>query len=120
MACDRRQDMSRRGDRVADLLRGELSSLLLDGMRDPRIRLATISAVEVTGDLRLARVRVSVLGGDDDRDRCIEALQHARGFLRKKLASRTMLRHTPELSFELDRGAEYAERITSLLDGGAL
>jgi ribosome-binding factor A len=112
--------MSRRSDRVADLLRGELSSLLLDGMRDPRIRLATISTVEVTGDLRLARVKVSVLGEDDDRNGCIEALQHASGFLRTKLASRIKLRHTPELSFELDRGAEYAERITSLLEGGAL
>ena len=111
--------MSRRSDRVADLLRSELSSLLLDGMRDPRIRLATISGVEVTSDLRLARVRVSVLGEDDDRDTCIEALQHARGFLRTKLASRIKLRHTPELAFELDRGAEYAERITSLLEGGA-
>ena len=112
--------MSRRSDRVADLLRCELSSLLLDGMRDPRIHLATISVVEVTGDLRHALVRVSVLGEDDDREGCIEALQHARGFLRTKLAARIKLRHTPELSFKLDRGAEHAERITSLLDGGAL
>ena len=108
--------MSRRTDRIADLVRAELSALLLDGLRDPRVRLATVSSVDVTTDLRWARVKVSVLGGDKERDECVEALQHARGFLRKRLASSLQLRMTPELTFELDRGAEYAERITSLLE----
>ena len=108
--------MSRRTDRIADLVRAELSALLLDGLRDPRVRLATVSNVDVTGDLRWARVKVSVVGSDTEREECVEALQHARGFLRKKLARSLQLRLTPELTFELDRGAEYAERITSLLE----
>ena len=108
--------MSRRTERVSDLLRAELSAVLLDSLRDPRIRLVTVSNVEVTADLRWAKVKVSVLGSDDVRLRCVEALQHARGFLRRQLASRLDLRVTPELSFELDRGAEYAERISTLLE----
>ncbi len=108
--------MSRRTDRIADLVRAELSALLLDGLRDPRVRLATVSHVEITADLRWARVRVSVLGSDAEREDCVEALQHARGFLRKRLAGSLQLRLTPELTFELDRGAEHAERIASLLE----
>ncbi len=111
--------MSRRTDRIADLVRAELSALLLDGLRDPRVRLATVSSVNVTPDLRWARVKVSVLGSDADRNECVEALQHARGFLRKRLARSLQLRMTPELTFELDRGAEYAERITSLLENSS-
>ena len=109
--------MTRRSDKVADLVRSELSSLLLQSLRDPRIQLASISEVDLSADLQVAKIRVSVLGADEDRDACIEALQHARGYLRKKLASRMNLRHTPELSFVLDRGAEHAERIAALLDG---
>ena len=108
--------MNRRVERVSDLLRAELGALILSDLHDPRIRLATVSTVDMTKDLRRAKVRVSVLGNDDERQLCIAALQHACGFLRTRLASRLRLRFTPELLFELDRGAEHAERITTLLE----
>ena len=108
--------MSRRTQRVEDLLRAELSELILREVQDPRVRLATVSAVDVSPDLRHARVRVSVLGEEDQRAATVEALQHARGFLRSRLAPRLRLRVVPELVFELDRGAEYSQRITDLLE----
>lgn len=108
--------MSRRTGRVGDLIRAELSELLLRHVQDPRIRLASVTEVDVTQDLRRATVKVSVLGEENERVETIEALRHARGFLRTELAHRLRMRVTPELLFELDRGAEYSQRISDLLE----
>ena len=109
--------MSRRTDRVSDLLRAELSDLLLREVHDPRVKLASVTAVEVTSDLRRAVVRISVLGDDAQRQGTLEGLRHAKGFLRTELAHRLRLRATPELIFELDRGAEHSQRISDILEG---
>lgn len=108
--------MSERIDRVADMMRAELSGILLREMKDPRVKLATISEVRVTRDLAHAKVFVSVLGSDEERDACIATLQRAAGFLRSALAKHTRLRTTPELHFELDRGPEYSQRIEQILE----
>lgn len=108
--------MSRRSDRVGDLIRAELSDLLLREVKDPRVKLASITEVDVTSDLRRAVVKVSVLGEEEHRLETVEALRHARGFLRTELAHRLRLRVTPELNFELDRGAEHSQRISELLE----
>lgn len=108
--------MSRRTDRLGDLVRAELSELLLRDVKDPRVKLVSVVAVELTGDLRHAVVKVSVLGEESARLSAVEALEHARGFLRSELARRLRLRSTPELHFELDRGAEYSQRISDLLE----
>ena len=108
--------MSRRTDRVADLIRGELSFLLLKDVHDPRIRLVSVVGLSVSPDLRHATVKVSVLGTDEHREGTIEALRHARGFLRTELAHRLRMRTTPELVFELDRGAEHSQTISDLLE----
>ena len=108
--------MSRRTDRVDDLIRQELSQLILRELADPRVRLATVSAVHVTPDLRKARVEVSVLGEEPTREAAVAALRHAAGFLRRQLGSRLRLRATPELDFTLDRGAEHSAHIASLLE----
>jgi ribosome-binding factor A len=109
--------VSRRTDRVSDVLRAELSDLLLREVHDPRVKLASVTAVEVTSDLRRAVVRISALGDDAQRQETIEGLRHAKGFLRTELAHRLRLRATPELVFELDRGAEHSQRISDLLEG---
>lgn len=109
--------MSRRTHRVEDLLRAELSTLILRRMNDPRVRLASISQVDVSPDLRRARVLLSALGSDRERQECLEALRHASGFLRSQLARG--LRHMksiPELLFELDQGPEYSQHISSILE----
>jgi ribosome-binding factor A len=109
--------MSRRTDRVADVLRAELSDLLLTAVHDPRIRLVTVTEVAITPDLRRAVVKVSALGSDAEREAAVAGLQHARGFLRSELARRLKtMRVTPELLFELDRGAEHSQKISDLLE----
>jgi len=108
--------MSRRTDRVEDLIRAELSQLILRELHDPRVRLATVAEVHVSPDLRRANVSVSVMGEDAAREGAVAALQHASGFLRRQLGSRLRLRATPELHFTLDRGAEHSVHIASLLE----
>lgn len=108
--------MSRRTERVADLLRGELAQLLLSRVHDPRIKLVSVTDVDVSPDLRRAVVKVSVLGEEEERIGAVEALHHARGFLRSELAHRLRMRVTPELVFELDRGAEHSRKIADLLE----
>lgn len=109
--------MSRRTDRVADLVRAELSQIILRRLQDPRVRLTTISQVSLSPDLRHARVGVSVVGDETERQASLEALQHAAGFLRSQLAlGLSRMRNVPELQFELDRGAEISQRISELLE----
>lgn len=108
--------MTRRTERMSDLVRAELSDLILREIKDPRIRLVSLTGVEVTSDLRRAVVRVSALGDDAQREAAVEALRHARGFLRTELSQRLRTRATPELVFELDRGAEHSQKISDLLE----
>lgn len=109
--------MSQRTQRIGDQIRAELAELMLRELRDPRVKLATISRVEVSPDLSHAIVRVSVLGDEAQRTAAVAGLEHARGFLRRELARRLSLRLTPELRFLLDRGAEHSQRIDELLAG---
>ncbi len=108
--------MSQRTDRVGDLLRAELASIIQREMRDPRVSLTTVSRVSVSRDLSHAEVQVSVLGEEENRRSCLEALERAKGFLRSKLARRVRLRVVPELVFKLDRGAEHSQRISEILE----
>ena len=108
--------MSQRTDRVADQLRCELAELFLREVRDPRVALATISRVQVARDLGHARIWISVLGDETARQQTMEGIEHAKGFLRSQIGRRLKLRVTPELAFELDRGAEYLQGMTELLD----
>lgn len=108
--------MSRRTDRMADLLRAEISDLLLRSVHDPRIKLVSVTAIDVSPDLRRAAVRVSVLGTEEERQATLAALRHAKGFLRTELSHRLRTRVTPELVFELDRGAEHSQKISDLLE----
>lgn len=108
--------MSLRTERIADLIRTELSELIRRELRDPRVALATVTAVEVSADLRHANVRISALGKEAARLETMRGLDSARGFLRRELAHRLSLRVTPELKFHLDRGAEHSQEISDLLD----
>lgn len=110
--------MSRRTDRVEDLIRRELSDLLLRDLHDPRVGMASVVSVHVTADLRHAVVRMSVLGDEESRRTTIETLTGARGFVRSQLAHRLRrMKIMPELTFELDRGAEYSQKISQILEG---
>jgi ribosome-binding factor A len=109
--------MTRRTERVGDQLLRELNDLLLREVRDPRARLATVSSIDVSADLHHARARISLLGSEDERAACLDALRGASGFLRSKLGQRLRLRTTPELTFEIDRGPEHSLKIAEILEG---
>jgi len=105
----------KRADRVNALLQRELGMLISEELRDPRISFPTVTSVEITDDLRSARVYVSVLGDDDAAKTTMAALEDAKPYLRHELGSRTDLRFVPELAFVPDRSAERAVRVARLL-----
>jgi ribosome-binding factor A len=101
---------------VGEQLREEISSMMLTEIKDPRVRLASISRVRVSPDLREAWLDVSALGDDIDRQKVVEALGHAEGFLRAQLGRRLEnLRSIPRLHFELDESIAYSVRVSTLL-----
>ena len=105
-----------RRERVAEQLREEISQLMMREMKDPRVRLASVSSVSVSPDLRQARVMISALGEDNERTAVVAAMRHAEGFVRAQLGSRLeSLRSIPHLRFELDESSAYSVRISSML-----
>lgn len=101
--------------RVAEQLRQELSTLLLTEMKDPRVRLASVTDVRLSPDMRSARVRVSAIGSDAERHQTVAAAQHAEGYLRSQLGRLENLKTVPHLVFELDESIAYAVHIDSVL-----
>ena len=105
-----------RRERVAEQLREEISALMMRGMKDPRVRLASVSDVRLTPDLRRARVRISALGDDSGRHAVVAAMQHAEGYVRAQLGDRLEnLRTIPHLAFELDESIAESVRISAML-----
>lgn len=104
-----------RQQRVAEQIRDQLARLLRDEVKDPRVGFASIVKVEVSGDLRVARVYVSVLGDAQQKESTCKGLESATGFLRSELARSIRLRYTPELRFMLDESIEHGARIGRLL-----
>jgi len=106
---------SHRSERLGELIRQTVGAFLASQVRDPRIGFVTITGVEVSPDLSHARIRVSVMGSDEEREKSLEGLGSAARFLRAQLAKEIHLRTAPELRFELDRGVEHARRIDQVL-----
>jgi len=107
---------SRRPEQVGETLRQVITDALAREVRDPRVGFVTVTGVLVSNDLSHARVMVSVPGEDAEKDRALEGLQSAAGFLRSRAARALTTRSVPELHFELDRGLEHAARINELLN----
>lgn len=104
-----------RQEKLGELFAAELSDLLRTRVKDPRVGFASITHVEVSGDYRHAKIYVSVMGSEEERDDTIKALKHASGFLRHELASRITLRYMPEIVFKLDTSIEQGSRILELI-----
>ncbi len=107
--------MSKRTERVADLIRRELADILMRRMRDPRLGFVSITGVEVSGDLTHATVYLSSLDGAEGRVEVVKVLSHAVPFLRRELAPRLGLREVPTLRFIYDESIERGARIEELL-----
>ena len=106
-----------RSDRVAAAIREVVANFLAEGVKDPRITgLVTVTGVEMTRDLRHAKVFVSVMGEDSQRASTIEGLASVQGFLRSRLARSLSLRVAPEVQFVMDESVARAARIETLLN----
>jgi len=105
-----------RYEKVAESLKKEISYIIRDELRDPRLGFITITRVELTPDLRYAKVFFSVLGKEEDYKKTKEALDSALGFIRRLVAQRINLRFVPEIAFREDRSSEYSIKIQEILD----
>lgn len=104
-----------RVQKLREFIREEVSDILHRGAKDPRIGFVSVTDVELSNDLRHAKVYVSVLGSEEERAKTMEALQHAVGFVRTELAKRLRTYHTPEIQFRLDTSIERGTRVLQLL-----
>jgi len=108
---------NRRPDRVAEAIREEVAQFLADGVKDPRVRgLVTVTGVDVTRDLRHARVFVSVMGEEAERAETFTGLAAVAGHLRGRIGRSLRLRAAPEIEFRHDASVAHAARIETLLE----
>lgn len=104
-------------DRISEELKKEISSLIQNGLKDPRLpKMVSVTAAKATRDLRYAKVYVSVYGSDEEKESALEGLKSAAGYIRREVGSRLKLRYTPELLFELDNSIERGVYITKLIN----
>lgn len=107
---------TRRMERVGEAIREVVASAILFELKDPRVQGVTVTRVEVTGDLRNAKVHVSIMGNDKQQRLTLHGLQHSRGFLQSRVADRLQTRWTPVLNFVLDESIKKSIEISRLID----
>src|SRR5699024_5912406 len=96
-------------------IKKELGEIIGQKLKDPRIGFVTVTDVEVTGDLQQAKIFLTVLGDEDNKEATLEGLQKAKGFIRSEIGARIRLKKTPEIEFEWDDSYEHGARIEKLL-----
>lgn len=104
-----------RANRVAEQIKKELGEIISRKIKDPRIGFVTVTDVEVTGDLQQAKVFISVLGDEEEKEQSLVGLAKANGFIRSEIGQRIRLRKTPEIAFEFDEAQAYGNHIDALL-----
>jgi len=104
----------KRSQRVGDLIREEVADIIMYRLKDPRIGFVTVTGAEMTADLKLARVFVSVLK-EEERDLTLEILNSSKNFIRTALSKRLRMKFIPEIEFRLDASIEYGIKIDKLL-----
>jgi ribosome-binding factor A len=106
---------SRRTQKAAEAIRGVVSMAILADLKDPRVHDVTVTYVEVSADLRHAKVHVSVMGDETHQKLTLRGLQSAAGFLQAKIAEKIDIRYTPKLSFLLDQGVKHSIAVAQIL-----
>jgi ribosome-binding factor A len=109
-------ELTRRTDQVGEAIRETVAEIVGHGLKDPRIGFVTITRVEVTPDLRQARVLFGVLGDKAQRDKTLEGLQAAAGYIRREIGRRIQIRYTPQLNFQYDVGIDATDRVARILE----
>lgn len=106
---------SRRAQKLAEVVREVVSMAILRELKDPRVRDVTVTYVEVSGDLRLAKVHVSVMGPQTQQELSLRGLESAAGFLQSKIRQRVETRYIPKLVFQLDQGVKKSIAVAQIL-----
>ena len=104
-----------RVEKLQELIKQEIGKMLITDLKDPRLGFITVTHVEVTGDLRDAKVYVSIMGKEDQVKSSWEGLQSSLGFIRREIGKRIRLRFTPTIEFALDTSLDYSDHIQKLL-----
>jgi len=107
---------SRRVLKAAQAIREVVSMAIIAELKDPRISDVTVTLVEVSPDMRVAKVNVSVMGDETKQNLCLRGLQNSAGYLQQKIGKRIDTRYTPRLKFVLDQGLKHAMLVTRILD----
>ncbi|MCH2179416.1 MAG: 30S ribosome-binding factor RbfA [Mariniblastus sp.] len=107
---------SRRVLKAAQAIREVVSMAILTDLKDPRVNNVTVTFVEVSADLRHAKIHVSVMGDEKKQELCLKGLRHASGFLQQRVGNRIDTRYTPRVQFVLDKGIENATAVTRILN----
>lgn len=103
--------------RISEEIKKELSSIIQKELKDPRVsKLISVVDVNVTKDLKYAKVYVSILGNDEEKESAMKGLKSAAGYIRKEIGKRIQIRTTPEILFELDTSIEYGAYINKLIN----
>lgn len=104
-----------RSERIAEEIRKEVATMLFGEIHDPRIGFVTITKVQVSKDLRHAKVYYSIIGSDEEKEKTMAGLQSSSGYMRREIGKRLKLRYFPELTFKFDDSLEYASRIEKII-----
>ena len=104
-----------RVEKVQELMKQEISEIILRELKDPRIGFVTVTSVECTGDLREATIYVSLFGKPEEKKASLDALNKSRGFVRRELGQRLKIYYTPEITFSEDASLDYGMHIDGLL-----
>jgi ribosome-binding factor A len=107
---------TQRPERVQEAIREEVAKIVQQEIKDPRIGFITITKVELTRDLRFARIYFSILGDPKDKHKALKGLNNAKGYIKGRLADKVKLRFMPDIAFKIDDSFEYTKHIYDLLD----
>ena len=107
---------TQRPERVQEALRQEISKIVQQELKDPRIGFITITKVEITKDLRFAKVFFSVLGEPKAKHLALKGLEHAKGYIKGMVADRINLRLVPEIAFRIDESLEHTRQVYDILE----
>ena len=113
--CEVKYNMNMRAERVGEQMKQEIMDIVNNKVKDPRIGFLTITEVQLTNDLSIATIYLTVLGNDKQIDDTFKGLEKAKGFIKSEIGSRMRLRIVPDLKFEYDESIDYGNKIEKMI-----
>ena len=106
----------KRSSQVAEVIKREMSDIIANQIKDPRLGFVTVTGVELSDDLRYAKIFVSIFGEEDKKRETLDGLHSAKGFIRREIGTRLRLRYCPDFDFKIDESIAYGDKIDRLLN----